>query len=126
MALKNPLTESVVPETPDRLFRDLTRRRRPDALPHQAGIMCRYGSEAPDRPDVALQLPTGSVKTLVGLLIAVWRRRKFQGRIVYLCPTKQLVNQVAAATMLHGKSHTLDAICQALSHQKLAAPMTEI
>lgn len=45
-------------------------------------------------PDVALQLPTGSGKTLVGLLIAEWRRRKYQERIVYLCPTRQLVNQV--------------------------------
>lgn len=96
MAFKTPPTESVVPETPDRLFRDLTRRRLPDVLPHQAEIMRRYASEALDRPDVALQLPTGSGKTLVGLLIAEWRRRKFQERIVYLCPTKQLVNQVAA------------------------------
>ncbi len=43
--------------------------------------------------DVALQLPTGSGKTLVGLLIAEWRRRKFEESVVYLCPTNQLVNQ---------------------------------
>ncbi len=41
-----------------------------------------------------MQLPTGSGKTLVGLLPAEWRRRKFQERAVYLCPTKQLVHQV--------------------------------
>jgi hypothetical protein len=41
------------------------------------------------------QLPTGSGKTLVGLLIAEWRRRKYSERVVYLCPTRQLVNQVA-------------------------------
>ncbi len=41
-----------------------------------------------------MQLPTGSGKTLVGLLIAEWRRRKYGQRVVYLCPTKQLVNQV--------------------------------
>jgi Rad3-related DNA helicase len=44
---------------------------------------------------VALQLPTGSGKTLVGLLLAEWRRRKFGERVVYLCPIRQLVNQVA-------------------------------
>lgn len=96
MAFKTPPTEATVPETPDRLFRDLTRRRLPDVLPHQAEIMRRYAAEALDEPDVALQLPTGSGKTLVGLLIAEWRRRKFHERIVYLCPTKQLVHQVAA------------------------------
>jgi replicative superfamily II helicase len=45
-------------------------------------------------PDVALQLPTGSGKTLVDLLIAEWRRRKYGGKIVYICPIRQLVNQV--------------------------------
>ena len=96
MAFKTPPTEATVPETPDRLFRDLTRRRLPDVLPHQAEIMRRYAAEALEQPDVALQLPTGSGKTLVGLLIAEWRRRKFRERIVYLCPTKQLVHQVVS------------------------------
>jgi hypothetical protein len=41
-----------------------------------------------------LQLPTGSGKTLVGVLIGEWLRRKNQEHVVYLCPTKQLVNQV--------------------------------
>src|SRR5690606_38493203 len=54
-----------------------------------------YAMQAIEYPDVALQLPTGSGKTLVGLLIAEWRRRKFKERVVYLCPTKQLVHQVA-------------------------------
>jgi replicative superfamily II helicase len=46
------------------------------------------------KPDVAIKLPTGSGKTLVGLLIVEWRRRRFGERAVYLCPTNQLVNQV--------------------------------
>ena len=53
-----------------------------------------YAKAGVEESDVALQLPTGSGKTLVGLLIAEWRRRKFQERVVYLCPTNQLVNQV--------------------------------
>jgi DEAD/DEAH box helicase len=44
--------------------------------------------------DVALQLPTGSGKMLVGLLIGEWLRRKNSEGVVYLCPTRQLVNQV--------------------------------
>ncbi|KIT15585.1 Reverse gyrase [Jannaschia aquimarina] len=61
-------------------------------MSHQKEILADYVSVA-DRPDVALQLPTGSGKTLVGLFIAEWRRRKFSERVVYLCPTKQLVHQ---------------------------------
>lgn len=95
MAFKTPLTGSTVPETPDRLFRELTRRKFPDVLPHQAVMMKAYAEKSIEMPDVALQLPTGSGKTLVGLLIAEWRRRKFNERVVYLCPTKQLVYQVA-------------------------------
>lgn len=94
MAFKPAAAETIVAESPDRLLRDLTRRRIPDVLPHQAEVMRAYAALNSDLPDVALQLPTGSGKTLVGLLIAEWRRRKFRERVVYLCPTRQLVHQV--------------------------------
>lgn len=64
-------------------------------MPHQREIMRTYVASAIDTADVALQLPTGSGKTLVGLLIGEWRRRRNHERILYLCPTNQLVNQVA-------------------------------
>jgi superfamily II DNA or RNA helicase len=57
--------------------------------------MRTYAAHGLNEPDVALHLPTGSGKTLVGLLIAEWLRRKNHERVVYLCPTRQLVNQVA-------------------------------
>lgn len=94
MAFKTTGGDELVPESPDKLFRDLTRRKFPDVLPHQAEIMQGYAAQGTDPSDVALQLPTGSGKTLVGLLIAEWRRRKFNERVVYLCPTRQLVHQV--------------------------------
>ena len=94
MAFKTATSEDSVPDSPDRLFRDLTRRKFPDVLPHQAETMQAYARQGVTPSDVALQLPTGSGKTLVGLLIAEWRRRKFNERVVYLCPTKQLVHQV--------------------------------
>lgn len=50
-----------------------------------------HGIEA---SDVALQLPTGQGKTLAGLGIAEWLRRTKSQRVVYVCPTKQLVFQV--------------------------------
>ncbi|MHB1141658.1 MAG: DEAD/DEAH box helicase [Sulfuricaulis sp.] len=93
MAFKKAGPKSAVPDSPDKLLLDLPRRKIPDVLPHQREVMRAYAQQACDKPDVALQLPTGSGKTLVGLLIAEWRRRKNQERVVYLCPTNQLVNQ---------------------------------
>ncbi|WP_109419182.1 DEAD/DEAH box helicase [Proteus terrae] len=96
MAFVKMTPKAESPDSPDALFRDLPRRKIPDVLPHQKSMMQNYSSTALDSKDVALQLPTGSGKTLVGLLIAEWRRRKFKEKIVYLCPNKQLVHQVVA------------------------------
>ncbi|KVN86152.1 DEAD/DEAH box helicase [Burkholderia ubonensis] len=95
MAFKKPTTHAAVPESPDRLFRDLPRRKHASLFDHQGQVLRNYVAHALNASDVALQLPTGSGKTLVGLLLAEWRRRKFRERVVYLCPTRQLVNQVA-------------------------------
>ncbi|NDB85585.1 MAG: DEAD/DEAH box helicase, partial [Alphaproteobacteria bacterium] len=46
--------------------------------------------------------PTGSGKTLVALLIAEWRRRKYKEKILYLCPTNQLVSQVCKQAKTYG------------------------
>lgn len=94
MAFKKQQSETLVPESPETLFRDLPRRRIPDVMPNQREIMKAYAEQGLEQNDVAMQLPTGSGKTLVGLLIGEWRKRKFNERVVYLCPTKQLVNQV--------------------------------
>src|SRR5271169_3585781 len=95
MAFKKPTLQASIPESPDQLFRDLPRRKHASLYDHQGQVLRTYVSKALRAPDVALQLPTGSGKTLVGLLLAEWRRRKFRERVVYLCPTRQLVNQVA-------------------------------
>ncbi|HUW38201.1 MAG TPA: DEAD/DEAH box helicase [Rhodocyclaceae bacterium] len=47
-----------------------------------------------DAPDVAFELPTGSGKTTVGLLIAEWHRRKGKSRSAFLTLTNQLAGQV--------------------------------
>lgn len=96
MAFVKMTPKTEAPESPDALFRDLPRRKIPDVLPHQKSMMQNYSSSAVNAKDVALQLPTGSGKTLVGLLIAEWRRRKFKEKVVYLCPNKQLVHQAVA------------------------------
>ena len=81
-------------DSPEALFQDLRTRKIPGLLAHQADVLRAYVESSVDEGDVALQLPTGSGKTLVGLLLGEWRRRKYDERVVYLCPTNQLVNQV--------------------------------
>lgn len=93
MAFKKKNTTPLAPDCPSELFATLTGRNLPDVMTHQRDMLRAYGDSMVDESDVALQLPTGSGKTLVGLLIAEWRRRKFNERVVYLCPTTQLVNQ---------------------------------
>lgn len=78
------------------LFRDL-KNRSPDIkglYSFQADILREYYNHHSESTDVSLELPTGTGKTLVGLLIAEWRRRILGQRVLYLCPTKQLVYQV--------------------------------
>ena len=93
MAFKSAAPTEIVPASPEEILLTLPRRTIPGVLLHQGEIMRSYALHAVAHSDVALQLPTGSGKTLVGLMIAEWRRRKFKERVVYLCPTKQLVNQ---------------------------------
>ena len=96
MAFRKPVSYLVAPESPDRLFHDLQRRKHPSLFDHQGQILRSYHGNSPGEADVALQLPTGTGKTLVGLLIAEWRRRKYGEKVVYLRPTRQHVNQVSA------------------------------
>ena len=93
MAFKSKTFESKVSANPAVHFKSLTKRQHPDVMPHQKEMLEAYADNYQDSSDVALQLPTGSGKTLVGLLIADWRRVKNGDRSVYLCPTKQLVRQ---------------------------------
>lgn len=92
--------------SPEAMFRDLRNRRVEGLLSQQADMLRKY-MEKVKEADVALQMPTGSGKTLVGLLIAEWRRRAFRERAVYLCPTRQLVNQVVEQSRDKYGIHTL-------------------
>jgi hypothetical protein len=94
MAFDLKKKSAIAGETPEALFRDLRGRTVEGLLAHQADLLRDYVQNALDEPDVAFQLPTGSGKTLVGLLVAEWRRRRNQERVLYLCPTNQLVYQV--------------------------------
>lgn len=94
MAFKKLNKGSASLETPESLLHDLRTKKIKGPLAHQADMWRSYTNNALEAKDVALQLPTGSGKTLVGLIVAEWRRRKYKEKVVYLCPTNQLVNQV--------------------------------
>lgn len=103
MAFKPRKTKSAVLADPVQLFRSLPLRKIETENPHQREVLLDYAAKHHDKTDLAIQLPTGSGKTLVGLMIAEWRRRKNSERVVYLCPTKQLVHQtVRQANEVYG------------------------
>lgn len=90
------------------LFRDLKSRSSDirDLYASQADILRSYHNDFSEFSDVSLELPTGTGKTLVGLLIAEWRRKFRQERVLYLCPTKQLAYQVGNHSKDYGiKTH---------------------
>lgn len=103
MAFKSRKTQSAVLSDPVQLFRSLPHRKIETENPHQREVLLQYAENHKNQSDLAIQLPTGSGKTLVGLMIAEWRRRKNTERVVYLCPTKQLVHQtVTQANEVYG------------------------
>ncbi|MGD9730284.1 MAG: DEAD/DEAH box helicase, partial [Nitrospiraceae bacterium] len=122
MAFKSAPPPEAVPDSPEKILLELPRRKIPGVLLHQGQMMQKFVAEAQNAPDVALQLPTGSGKTLVGLLIGEWLRRKNSERVVFLCPTRQLVNQVVEQAQkqyglsVHGfvgSKHSFDAAAKA-------------
>lgn len=93
MAFKNIGESATTYENPQALFRDLRNRKIQDIWGPQDKMLESY-MKFFDSENLALEMPTGSGKTLVGLLIAEFRRRTKNEKVVYLCPTRQLVNQV--------------------------------
>ena len=85
------------------LFQELKRSPKiPFLFSHQADILREYESKYVNTNDISLELPTGSGKTLVALLIGEWMRRIHGKRVVYLCPTRQLANQVGRQSRDYG------------------------
>jgi hypothetical protein len=94
LAFKKKTKTNTSYSDPESLFRDRRSRTVEGLLSHQSDVLRRYQKDAFELPNIALELPTGSGKTLVGLLIAEFRRVTKGERTLYLCPTRQLVQQV--------------------------------
>lgn len=95
--------------SPESLFGDLPKlpTRVAPLWGHQTDQLRTYFEKYQNSADVALELPTGSGKTLVGMLIAEWRRTSLRQRTVYACPTVQLAEQAAERANLQGISVSL-------------------
>jgi hypothetical protein len=85
------------------LFRDL--RKDPSIKflwGHQEKLLDQYKAKHLDTPNLAIELPTGSGKTLVGLLIGEYLRRVRGERVLFLCPNRQLCAQVESQARKYG------------------------
>lgn len=84
--------------TPQEMFQDNKLKTIKGILDYQSQMLDNYletiDKDAIIDKNVALELPTGSGKTLVGLLICEFHRRKYKRKCLFLCPTNQLVSQV--------------------------------
>lgn len=109
MAFQAIRHEAPPAESPEVHYRDLP--RGPGAVPglwvHQGDLLRIYANDHLDTPDLALELPTGTGKTVPGLILLDWVRRRRRARVVYACPTVQLTRQVAEVAAREGVPHAV-------------------
>src|SRR5579862_4422291 len=81
---------------PIKIFDSLTLRGTVETLsgPQQEALASWHAKRA--KPDIVFSLNTGGGKTLVGLLAAQSLVNETKGKVVYVCPTNQLVEQTAS------------------------------
>ncbi|MBA2724733.1 MAG: DEAD/DEAH box helicase family protein, partial [Actinobacteria bacterium] len=101
---KTPKDQAVSIDSPESLFRSLrpTDGQVRHLWAHQADLLRDYQKLSPATPDVAIELPTGAGKTLVGQLVGEYRRRVGGQRVAYLCPTIQLAKQAKEKADAYG------------------------
>src|SRR6266446_941136 len=93
-SFRKPKTPSAY-DSPEELFSKLPSRAKTHGYLRgpQADALREYLKRNRDS-DIALELPTGTGKTSVGLLIAEWCRRRSGKKVAYLTLTNQLAGQV--------------------------------
>lgn len=81
-------------DSPQSMYDDNKQKKINGLIDYQSKIISDFMKQYGKNKDIALELPTGSGKTLVGLVIAEYIRRKYHKKVVYVCLNNQLVNQV--------------------------------
>ncbi len=89
---------------PIEIFRSLTLRGKIENIHDPQGEALKTWHAKRDNQDVIIEMNTGGGKTLVGLLIAQSIVNETRGKVLYICPTNQLVEQTAA----HAKDCGID------------------
>jgi len=104
MAFRGTPPKAARPATLEELYKELPRKRGAVSglWLHQGDILRAYLADHEGTPDLALELPTGTGKTLPGLVVAEWVRREGAGPVAYACPTSQLARQVHATAQREG------------------------
>lgn len=111
------LSQTAKVTTPEEVFFSLTRASSHGYLRgQQQDVLREYAAKGISAADVAFELPTGTGKTAVGLLLAESKRRAGE-KVAYLCLNNQLAGQVLAeaaklgipAADLRGDKYTRDA-----------------
>lgn len=94
LELNTPFRDNEI--DPIKIFNSLTLRGEIEGLfgPQQEALATWQNCRADS--DVLFSLNTGGGKTLVGLLAAQSLVNETRGKVVYVCPTNQLVQQTAA------------------------------
>lgn len=107
--------------SPEELFAKLPNRAKTHGYLRgpQADALRDYANLA-DKSDIACELPTGTGKTTVGLLIAEWCRRQTGERAAYLTLTNQLAKQVLR------EAHKLGIDCADLTGTKETRDASEV
>lgn len=100
-----PSVAAPRPETPEALYLNgglgRTQMAAPGLWVHQGDVLRSYAADHEKTPDLAIELPTGTGKTLPGLLIGEWVRRGGE-RVAFATPTVQLAAQVVATARDEG------------------------
>jgi superfamily II DNA or RNA helicase len=90
-----PVKPTAVHASPEELFYKLSGRTKSHGYLRgpQQDVLREYVEKHAADSDVAFELPTGTGKTAVGILIAEWRRVA-GNKVAYLSLTNQLAAQV--------------------------------
>jgi hypothetical protein len=86
----------VRPTVPEAIFKALTLRGTVENMWGPQVEAVREWDAMRGENDVAVEMATGGGKTLAGLLIGQSLVNETMGKVLYVCPTKQLVEQTAA------------------------------